>query len=349
MDIDTILAQLTLQEKADLCSGADFWHTKSLDRFGLPRVMMCDGPHGLLGRAGSALGQEARSEGVAMLLGPGVNIKRSPLCGRNFECFSEDPYLSSELAAAFIQGMQNEGVAACVKHFAANNQETLRMTSDSVVDERTLQEIYLASFEGTVKKGQPESVMCAYNKINGFFAAESHELLTAILRKQWGFDGFVVTDWGAVKDRVAGLQAVGSTGPKTWRRLSISPANVPFCSKMTTIFCRWLPAAVFNPARSSSCTMVHRSRCPGSGRSRQFSRCISAVTASAPQRLICFSAGPIQAAGWPRLSRCVWPTHQPFLISRVKRVGWIIAKAFTSAIAIMIKKRWTCFSRSVMD
>jgi len=240
--IDKIIPELTLEEKAKLCSGADFWHTQALERFGVPRVMMCDGPHGLrkqigegdhlginvsipavcfptgsalaasfdrdlVSSLGQTLGSECRDEGVGMLLGPGCNIKRSPLCGRNFEYLSEDPYQSSEIASAFIQGLQSQGVAACPKHFAANNQETLRMTSNSVVDDRTLHEIYLASFEGVVKKSAPESIMCAYNQVNGTYLAENQDLLTHVLREKWGFSGFVVTDWGAVKDRVTGLQA----------------------------------------------------------------------------------------------------------------------------------------------
>lgn len=242
MDTEKILSQLTLEEKASLCSGRDFWHTKAVERLGVPSAMMCDGPHGLrkqtgagdhlgitesiettcyptasalasgfdrqlLTRLGTALGRECRAEGVAMLLGPGINIKRSPLCGRNFEYFSEDPFLAGELAVSYIAGLQAEGVSACVKHFAANNQETRRMSGSSQLDERTLHEIYLPAFEAAVKKGGVRSVMCAYNAINGTFAAENRALLTGILREKWGFDGFVVTDWGAVKDRVKGLAA----------------------------------------------------------------------------------------------------------------------------------------------
>ena len=242
MDIDKVLADMTLEEKAGLCSGRDFWHTKAVERLGVPSVMMCDGPHGLrkqvgegdhlginesikttcyptasalaasfdrevLKRLGTALGQECQAEDVAMLLGPGLNMKRSPLCGRNFEYFSEDPFLAGELAAAYIQGLQEQGVAACVKHFAANNQETRRMSGSSQMDERTLHEIYLPAFETAVKAGRTRGVMCAYNAINGIFGAENKELLTDILRNRWGYQGFVVTDWGAVKDRVRGLEA----------------------------------------------------------------------------------------------------------------------------------------------
>lgn len=225
-----------------MCSGKDFWHTKSVERLGVPSAMMCDGPHGLrkqkgsgdqiginesieavcfptasalaasfdkelLYRLGEELGDECQAEDVAMLLGPGINIKRSPLCGRNFEYYSEDPYLSGQMAAAFIKGLQSKGVASCVKHFAANNQETRRMSGDSQMDERTLHEIYLPAFEAAVKEGKTRGVMCSYNKINGTFSAENKKLLTGILREKWGFKGFVVTDWGAVKDQVKGLLA----------------------------------------------------------------------------------------------------------------------------------------------
>ncbi|GBF74802.1 glycosyl hydrolase [Paenibacillus sp. 598K] len=241
-DLKALISQMTLEEKAGLCSGLDFWHTKGIERLGIPSVMMTDGPHGLrkqktgadhvglfdsvpatcfpsaaglasswnrelIGRVGSALGKECQAEEVAVLLGPGVNIKRSPLCGRNFEYFSEDPYLASEMAAAHIRGVQSEGVGTSLKHFAANNQEHRRMTSDSVVDERTLREIYLASFEGAVKQSQPWTVMSSYNKVNGTYASEHPVLLSEILREQWGFEGFVVSDWGAVNERVASLAA----------------------------------------------------------------------------------------------------------------------------------------------
>ena len=242
MNIEEIMKELTLEEKAGLCSGADFWHTKAVERLGIPRAMMCDGPHGLrkqkgegdhlgikesieavcfptasalassydidlLNSLGETLGEECQAEDVAMLLGPGLNIKRSPLCGRNFEYFSEDPYLAGQLGAAFVKGIQRKGVAACVKHFAANNQETMRMSSTSQLDERTLHEIYLPAFETVVKEAKTRSVMCSYNKINGTYAAENKTLLTDILREKWGFDGFVVTDWGAAKDRINGLLA----------------------------------------------------------------------------------------------------------------------------------------------
>lgn len=242
MEIRELVKAMTLEEKAGLCSGRDYWHTKAVERFGIPSLMMCDGPHGLrkqegegdhlginvsietvcyptasalaasfdreaLRTLGAALGQECRAEGVSMLLGPGLNMKRSPLCGRNFEYFSEDPYLAGELGAAYISGLQAQGIAACAKHFAANNQETRRMSGSSEMDERTLREIYLPAFETAVKKGGAQSVMCAYNAINGTFCSENKRLLTDILRDEWGFSGFVVTDWGAVKDRVKGLEA----------------------------------------------------------------------------------------------------------------------------------------------
>jgi len=240
--IEKIINELTLEEKAGLCSGRDFWSTKTIERLNIPGVMMCDGPHGLrkqigegdhlginesieavcfpsasalaasfdrelLEKLGQLLGDECQSESVAMLLGPGIDIKRSPLCGRNFEYFSEDPYLSSQLAVAYINGIQSKGVAACVKHFAANNQETCRSTGSSEVDERTLHEIYLPAFEAAVKEANVRSVMCSYNRINGVFSSENKWLLTDVLRDKWGYDGFVVTDWGAVKNRVKGLLA----------------------------------------------------------------------------------------------------------------------------------------------
>ena len=242
MNAKAILKEMTLEEKAAFCSGRDFWTTKELERLGVPSVMMCDGPHGLrkqegegdhlginksietvcyptaatlassfdrnvMTRLGEALGQECQAENVGMLLGPGLNIKRSPLCGRNFEYFSEDPYLAGEMGAAYVKALQSKGVAACAKHFACNNQETRRMSGSSEVDERTLHEIYLPAFEKVVKEGKTRSLMCAYNAVNGEFCAENRILLTDVLRDQWGFDGFVVTDWGAVKGRAKGVAA----------------------------------------------------------------------------------------------------------------------------------------------
>ena len=238
--IEELVQSLTLEEKAGLCSGRDFWRTKAVERLGIPAMMMSDGPHGLRAqkpgsslpndsieavcypagcaaaasfdptltrRMGAALGREARAAGVQMVLGPAINIKRSPLCGRNFEYYSEDPFLAGELAAAFIQGVQGEGVAACPKHFAANNQETRRLTVDSRLDERTLHEIYLPAFETAVREGRPWSLMCSYNRVNGVYASEHRQLLTELLRDSWGFAGFTVSDWGAVNDRVQGLAA----------------------------------------------------------------------------------------------------------------------------------------------
>lgn len=241
-DLKRLIADMTLEEKAGLCSGRDFWHTKAVERLGVPAIMLTDGPHGLrkqssspdhlgisdsvpatcypsaaglasswdrklIRRIGAALGDECKTEGVGVLLGPGANIKRSPLCGRNFEYFSEDPCLSSEMAAAHIEGVQSQGVGASLKHFAVNNQEHRRMTVDAVVDPRALREIYLASFEGAVKKGKPWTVMCSYNRVNGEYASESKALLTDILREEWGFGGIVVSDWGAVNERDAALAA----------------------------------------------------------------------------------------------------------------------------------------------
>lgn len=241
-NIHELISQMTLEEKAGLCSGLDFWNTKGIERLGIPSLMVTDGPHGLrkqkesadhlglnnsvpatcfpsaagmasswdrelIGRVGKALGKECQAENVAVLLGPGTNIKRSPLNGRNFEYFSEDPYLSSEMGGNHIKGVQSEGVGTSLKHFAANNQEHRRMSVDAVIDERTLREIYLASFEGAVKKSQPWSVMCSYNRLNGEYTSESEFLLTKILREEWGYEGFVVSDWGAVNERVKALQA----------------------------------------------------------------------------------------------------------------------------------------------
>lgn len=233
-----LVAQMTVEEKASLCSGASAWNLKGLERLGLPEICVTDGPHGLrkqnglslsdsvpttcfptacatacsfdrglLFEMGAAIADECRQEDVAVLLGPGVNIKRNPLCGRNFEYFSEDPMLAGEMGAAFVKGVQSRGVGVSVKHFAVNNQETRRLTGNSVIDERTLREIYLAAFERVVKQAHPWTVMCAYNQINGTFCSENKYLLTDILRDEWGFDGLVVSDWGAVSDRVKGVEA----------------------------------------------------------------------------------------------------------------------------------------------
>jgi beta-glucosidase len=242
MNVAELVSELTLEEKASLCLGSDFWHTCGVERLGIPSVMVTDGPHGLrkqpdegdhvgiggselatcfptasaLGsswdadlvrRVGEAVGREARDQDVAVVLGPGINIKRSPLCGRNFEYFSEDPVVSGVLGAALVEGLQSQGVGASVKHFAANNQETDRMRVSADVDERTLREIYLPAFERVVKQAKPWTVMCAYNRVNGVHASQHRWLLTEVLRDEWGFDGIVVSDWGAVHDRVAALVA----------------------------------------------------------------------------------------------------------------------------------------------
>lgn len=233
---------MTLKEKASLCSGKDFWHLKSIERLGLPEIMVCDGPHGLrkqnaenkkvgignsypatcfptavttacswdrdlIYKMGQALAEECLQHGVSVLLGPGVNMKRSPLCGRNFEYFSEDPELAGEMGAAFIAGVQSKGIGTSLKHFAGNSQEMKRMTSNSIIDERALREIYLRAFEKAVKKSQPWTVMNAYNLLNGTYCSENDWLQNKVLRDEWGFEGAVVSDWGAVNDRVAGLNA----------------------------------------------------------------------------------------------------------------------------------------------
>ncbi len=237
-----IIKQMTLEEKCYLFSGKDFWQTRSLERLGVPNMTLSDGPHGIRKQAGEGdqlglnpslpatcyptaatvanswdpalgeeigahLGAEAASQGVGVVLGPGLNVKRSPFCGRNFEYFSEDPYLAGKMAASYIRGIQKNGVSACPKHFAANSQELRRMASDSVMDERTLREIYLTGFEIAVKEGHAKSIMSSYNRINGTYANENGHLLQEILRDEWGFDGFVVSDWGGSNDHVEGVRA----------------------------------------------------------------------------------------------------------------------------------------------
>lgn len=243
-NVKDIVKQMTLEEKAAMCSGADFWHTCAIDRLGVPQSMVSDGPHGLrkqpedstgdhlglngaidavcfpaacatacsfdrelLYDMGQTLGRECQAEDISVLLGPAVNIKRSPLCGRNFEYMSEDPYAAGELSAAYINGVQSQNVGTSIKHFAANNQEHERMSTSADVDERTLREIYFPAFETAVKKAQPWTVMCSYNRINGVYASENRWLLTDVLRDEWGFEGYVVSDWGAVRDRVKGVLA----------------------------------------------------------------------------------------------------------------------------------------------
>ena len=242
MDIKHLISQMTLEEKAGLCSGLDFWHTKPVERLGIPATMVSDGPHGLRKQAeeadhlgindsikavcfpaacataasfdedmirhmGEAIGESCQHERLSVVLGPAVNIKRSPLCGRNFEYFSEDPYLTGRMASAYTQGVQSKNVGVSIKHFAANNQEHRRMSSSSDVDERTLREIYFPGFEIPVKEAKPWTVMCSYNRLNGVYASENPWLLTDVLRKDWGFDGYVMSDWGAVSNRVAGVAA----------------------------------------------------------------------------------------------------------------------------------------------
>ena len=242
LDVPGLVAQLTLAEKASLCLGSDFWHTAAVERLGIPKIMVSDGPHGLRAQleeadhvglsasvpatcfptasavgsswnaalcreVGAALAREARRYGVSVVLGPGINMKRSPLCGRNFEYLSEDPYLAGELAVSMVHGTQSLGVGTSLKHYAANNQEDDRLRVSAEVDERTLREIYLPAFERVVTAADPWTVMCAYNKVNGTYASEHHWLLTEVLRDEWGFTGVVVSDWGAVHDRVAALRA----------------------------------------------------------------------------------------------------------------------------------------------
>ena len=237
---EEILKTLTLEEKASLYQGASFWFTKAIPEKGVPAIMMTDGPHGLRKQTGEtdhlginksvpstcfpssaavcnswdeelmysigqALGEECQQEEVSVLLGPGANLKRSPLCGRNFEYFSEDPFLSSNMAKSHIQGVQSQGVGTSLKHFAVNNQETRRMTVNTVLDERTLREIYLASFETAVREGRPWTIMGAYNKVNGEYCCENHHLLREILRNEWGYEGVVVSDWGATNDDVKAI------------------------------------------------------------------------------------------------------------------------------------------------
>lgn len=242
LDVKKLVNELTLEEKASLCSGADFWHTKAIDRLNIPAAMVSDGPHGirkqesladhmgvaesikaigfptasamacsfdrdLLHKVGDALGEECVAEDLAVLLGPGINMKRSPICGRNFEYYSEDPVVAGELGAAFVNGVQDHGVGTSLKHFAANNQEWRRMSISAEIDERTLREIYLAAFETVVKKAQPWTIMCSYNRINGVYSCENDWLLNKVLRDEWGFEGLVMTDWGAMDERVPSLKA----------------------------------------------------------------------------------------------------------------------------------------------
>ena len=242
MDLERIISQMTLEEKIAFCTGNDMWRTKAYPQYGIPHLFMCDGPLGLrrqegggdifgincsapatcfpaavttanswdtelLQAVGEAIGEEARTQNAGIVLAPTCNLKRNPLCGRNFEYFSEDPYLTGKLAAAFIRGVESQGIGTSLKHFAANSQELSRLVSDSMMDERTMRELYLAGFEEAVKEGRPATVMCAYNKLNGVYCSDHKELLTDILRREWGFTGTVVSDWGAMNDRVAAFRA----------------------------------------------------------------------------------------------------------------------------------------------
>lgn len=260
--IENLAGQMTLEEKASLCSGKNFWYLKGIERLGIPSVMVTDGPHGLrkqegdadhlglnvsvkatcfppavtsasswnpelLKQVGTAIGEEAAWEEAAVVLGPGINIKRSPLCGRNFEYFSEDPYLAGELAAAWVSGVQSQGVGTSLKHFAANNQEKCRLAGNSAVDPRALREIYLTAFEKVVKQARPWTMMCSYNRINGVYSCENPWLLDQVLRKEWGFDGLVMTDWGAMDQRVEALNAgldLEMPGPADWNDKKIVEA-----------------------------------------------------------------------------------------------------------------------------
>ena len=242
MTYTELVGQMTLEEKARLAGGADAWHTAAIERLGIPEIAVSDGPHGLrkiedasdiadmsasrqsvcfptgtclassfnrdLARhMGEVLGNECLAEDVDIILGPAINIKRSPLCGRNFEYMSEDPYVAGQIASAYVEGVQSKGVGVSLKHFAVNNQEKRRMTVSAVVDERTLREIYLSAFEEVVKTAHPDTLMCSYNRINGVYSSENPVLLNKILREEWGFDGFVMSDWGAVNDRALGVEA----------------------------------------------------------------------------------------------------------------------------------------------
>lgn len=255
-ELQKILQELTIEEKAALVAGTDFMHTNPVPRLEIPSLSMADGPHGLrkqtgeqdngisqsepstafptaaalacsfnannARRVGEAIAEECRHYGVNVLLGPGVNIKRNPLCGRNFEYFSEDPHLAGVLAAAEVEGIQGKGVAACVKHFAANNSENYRFMGNSIADERTIRDVYLKAFEHIVKRAKPQAVMCAYNRVNGVFCSENKRLLNDILRGEWGFEGTVMTDWGAIRDRVEAVKA----------RLSLEmPGDTLICRK----------------------------------------------------------------------------------------------------------------------
>ncbi|HAL74120.1 MAG TPA: glycosyl hydrolase [Clostridiales bacterium] len=278
MNIESILNQMTLSEKCSLLAGRDFWHSTGCERLGVPSIMLTDGPHGLrkqsgsadhlglnasvpatsfptasatacsfdpdlLERMGQALGEECRQEDVAVILGPGLNMKRSPLCGRNFEYFSEDPLLAGKMAAALVRGVQSQGVGTSIKHYMGNNQEKMRMVSDSLIDERALHEIYLRGFEIAVRESQPWTTMMAYNRVNGTYASENHRLMQEILRDSWGFQGLTVTDWGAESNHIASVKAgldLVMPGPRAdyaeaiqaaCEKGEISPAELDACAR----------------------------------------------------------------------------------------------------------------------
>ncbi len=244
MELEKIISQMSLEDKIALCEGASFWETRVYEKYGIPSMFVCDGPSGLrkqdlsggmdmlgvnasrpatcfpasvttanswdaelLYEVGKAIAEEAKDQQVGVVLGPGCNLKRNPLCGRNFEYFSEDPFLSGKMAAAFIKGAEDQGVGTSLKHFAANSQELARFTSDSIMDDRTLRELYLTGFEMAVKESHPATVMCSYPKLNGIHCSDHKELLTDILRTEWGYEGMVITDWGAMNDRIEGFKA----------------------------------------------------------------------------------------------------------------------------------------------
>ncbi|MCB8929166.1 MAG: glycoside hydrolase family 3 C-terminal domain-containing protein [Ardenticatenaceae bacterium] len=285
-DRQNIVDNLTLEEKARLCSGLNYWYLEAVERLGVPSIMVTDGPHGLrkqlgdptqvglseaapatcfptasalaatwnrdlIHQVGIALGEECRQEKVSVILGPGLNIKRSPLGGRNFEYFSEDPYLTGEIAKSYINGVQSQGVGTSAKHYVANNQETRRMTTNSIVDERALREIYLAGFEIAVKEAQPWTVMCAYNRINGTYASDHPYLMSDILKDEWGHEGLVVTDWTAMNDRIAALKAgVDLEMP--------GPAEVNTKKIITAVQSGELEEAVLNTAVTRILTLISK-------------------------------------------------------------------------------------------
>lgn len=295
--IKEIVSQMTLKEKAGMCSGKTFWYTKDVERLGIPDMMVSDGPHGLRKQAvksdrlgvnasivatcfptgvgvaasfdrdfakklGETLGDEAAAENVGVVLGPAINIKRSPLCGRNFEYMSEDPYLTGEMSAAYTNGVQSKGVGVSAKHFAVNNQERFRMTISAEVDERTMREIYLPAFENTVKKADPWTIMCSYNKLNGTYASAHKWLLTDVLRKEWGYKGFVMSDWGAVIDRVDGVAAgleleMPASGGRNDRRIEAAVESGELDEKLLDQACERMLRVIFKSAEKKENVPVY--------------------------------------------------------------------------------------------